>query len=87
MQYLWSNVDRLLNGGQYQSDILKLPVLLIVQDIFVTCDHLQILSGFGTEALCLFFLVLIHDGTTALIFLSIGVGISGFTISGKLLSF
>ena len=40
-------------------------------------------SGFGCEAVFLFCLFFIDSGIVALIFLTIGVGFSGFTISGN----
>ena len=39
-------------------------------------------SGFGTKATCFLFLVFVNDGTTAMIFLTIGVGSGGLTIAG-----
>ena len=39
-------------------------------------------SGFGCESVFLFCLFFIDSGVVALIFLTIGVGFSGFTISG-----
>ncbi|CAD5111620.1 DgyrCDS916 [Dimorphilus gyrociliatus] len=38
--------------------------------------------GFGMEGTCMLLLVFIRDGTLALIYLTIGVGFSGFSISG-----
>ena len=44
--------------------------------------HLVLLAGFGIEALCMYFLGFINMGTPALVFLTVGVGGSGLTISG-----
>ena len=53
---------------------------------FVQKLYFFLFSGFGTESLCIYFLAILNDGTSALIFLTIGVGMSGFTISGTQLS-
>ena len=40
-------------------------------------------SGFGVEGLCMLGLAIVRSGTHAIILLIIGVGVSGFTISGN----
>ena len=46
-------------------------------------QNVYFLTGFGTEALCLFSLSFIYDGSVAIAMLSVGVSLGGLAVSGK----
>lgn len=64
----------------YNLDFLLSREIVFLQSAVIS---VWLLSGFGMQCVCFFILYYVEMGTPAIIFLTLGVGASGFTVSGQ----